>query len=175
MALVNSNEYKPLRNIREFDDNGTRLLYLVARATLTEAQYKDIVDYLGVNGPGFQALCIDGSYFLACDGDPAKVKAEVLVRLAEKTAVEEEVTLTDAEKLALDKGLIEGGTFVIPLASQTDQTVKTAWVQTAVTALIKNGTTAVVTFSTGYGVALTLNDATGTATIVVTEEEEEGA
>lgn len=90
MAIVNSSEFKPLRNVREFDDNGTRILYIVARAELTETEYNNIVTYLGTNGPGFQALAINGDYFLACDGDPTKVKAEVLVRLSEKMPVEEE-------------------------------------------------------------------------------------
>ena len=92
MAIVKSNEFKPLRNVREFDDNGTRLLYIIARATITETEYNNIVTYLGTNGPGYQALSIDGDYFLACDGDPTKVKAEVLARLAEKMPTEEEPT-----------------------------------------------------------------------------------
>ena len=90
MAIVKSNEFKPLRNVREFDDQGTRLLYIIARATITETEYNNIVAYLGTNGPGYQALNINKEYFLACDGDPTKVKAEVLVRLAEKMPTEEE-------------------------------------------------------------------------------------
>ncbi len=87
MAIVKSNEFKPLRNVREFDDNGTRLLYIIARADITDIEYHNIVTHLGTNGPGYQALCINGDYFLACDGDPTKVKAEVLARLAEKTPI----------------------------------------------------------------------------------------
>ena len=78
---------------------------------------------------------------------------------------------TDVEKVAADKALIEAGTYEIPLTSQTTQEAKTAWVQSAVDALIENGTTAVVTYSeSAYAVELTLNEATGTATITVTEE-----
>ena len=74
-------------------------------------------------------------------------------------------------KIAADKVLIEAGTYVIPTANQTDQTAKTAWVQGAVDALIVNGTVATVTFSVDtYSVALKSNEATGTATITVTEE-----
>ena len=82
----------------------------------------------------------------------------------------EEISLTDAQKIAADKVLIEAGTYVIPTANQTDQTAKTAWVQGAVDALIVNGTVATVTFSVDtYSVALKSNEATGTATITVTE------
>lgn len=95
MAIVKSNEFKPLRNVREFDDNGTRLLYIIARATITEIEYNSIVTHLGTNGPGYQALSIDGDYFLACDGDPTKVKAEVLARLEEKMPI---VELPDPEE-----------------------------------------------------------------------------
>ncbi|MGI6751576.1 MAG: S-layer homology domain-containing protein [Anaerovoracaceae bacterium] len=86
---------------------------------------------------------------------------------------EEVAPLTDAQKLAVDKTLIEAGTYEIPLASQTNQTTKTAWVQGAVDALIANGTTAVVSWNSGeskYDVALTNGGATGSATITVTEE-----
>jgi hypothetical protein len=77
---------------------------------------------------------------------------------------------TDAEKLAVDKGLIEVGTYVIPLASQTDQTAKTAWVQDAVDDLTEYGTVAVVTYNNlNYEVALTLNEEEDTAVITVTE------
>lgn len=83
---------------------------------------------------------------------------------------EEEIPLTDAQKIAADKVLIEAGTYVIPTANQTDQTAKTAWVQGAVDALIVNGTVATVTFSVDtYSVALKSNEATGAATITVTE------
>lgn len=83
---------------------------------------------------------------------------------------EEEIPLTDAQKIAADKVLIEAGTYVIPTANQTDQTAKTAWVQGAVDALIVNGTVTTVTFSIDtYSVALKSNEATGMATITVTE------
>lgn len=82
----------------------------------------------------------------------------------------ETVAEADVRLLALDKDLIEDGTFVIPTASQTDQTAKTAWVQAAVDALIVYGTVATVTYSSGYAVGLKKGDATGTATIVVTEQ-----
>ena len=81
--------------------------------------------------------------------------------------------LTDAQKLAADKALIEAGTFEIPTANQTDQATKTAWVQSSVNALIANGTTATVTWNnvtSKYDVALVLNAATDTATITVTEQ-----
>ncbi|USF30686.1 S-layer homology domain-containing protein [Clostridium sp. MD294] len=77
---------------------------------------------------------------------------------------------TDVEKLAADKALIEAGTYEIPVASQTNQETKTAWVQAAVDKLIKYGTTAVVSFADGkYSVALTCGNETGTAAITVTE------
>jgi hypothetical protein len=83
-----------------------------------------------------------------------------------------EEVMSDAAKLAADKGLIEAGSYEIPLASQGDQAAKTAWVQGAVEALIENGTTATVTWNaeeSKYDVALELGTETGSATIVVTE------
>lgn len=78
----------------------------------------------------------------------------------------------EVANLALDKGLIEDGTYVIPLANQDDQTAKTAWVQSAVEALIENDTLAVVSWNSEtskYDVALTNGTATGSADITVTE------
>lgn len=78
----------------------------------------------------------------------------------------------DGADLAEDKDLIEAGTYEIPVANQTDQTTKTAWVQATVNDLIVNGTIATVTWNADtskYDVALLLNTATGSASITVTE------
>ena len=89
---------------------------------------------------------------------------------------EDTVSQEDAEKVAADKALVEAGTYEIPLEHQTDQAKKTAWVQSAVDALLQNGTKAEVTFKDGvYGVVITLGDATENATITVTEEAPEVA
>lgn len=81
----------------------------------------------------------------------------------------------DILAMATDIELIQAGTYEIPLANQTDQAAKTAWVQGAVGALIANGSTATVTWvseTSSYEVALVLNKATGKAIITVTEYEE---
>jgi hypothetical protein len=66
---------------------------------------------------------------------------------------------------------IQGGTYQIPLASQTSQQTKTTWVQNAVNALIPagNGSTATVTYSSGYVVSVAKGSVTKPATITVTE------
>ncbi len=88
------------------------------------------------------------------------------------TVTEASADQTDTEKLAAAKTAIEAGTYEIPVANQTDQDTKTAWVQAEVNKLIPagNGTTAVVSFADGaYSVALTCGNETGTAAITVTE------
>ena len=97
-----------------------------------------------------------------------------------KGTVNGTATITVTEKvdsnvalLAADKALIEVGSYEIPLANQTDQAAKTAWIQAAVNAKIANGTVATVTWNTGtskYNVALVKGAVNGTATITVTEE-----
>jgi hypothetical protein len=54
----------------------------------------------------------------------------------------------DGEKAWLDaNNFIAVGTYVIPIANQTNQEAKTAWVQAAVNAVIKYGSTATVTWN----------------------------
>ncbi|MDR1961845.1 MAG: cell wall-binding repeat-containing protein, partial [Gracilibacteraceae bacterium] len=80
----------------------------------------------------------------------------------------------DQLNLDADKTLLEAGTYVIPLSAQTGQADKTAWVQAAADTLVAHGTTAVVTFSGGaYTATLSNGAATGTASLAVTEEQEQ--
>jgi hypothetical protein len=66
---------------------------------------------------------------------------------------------------------IEGGTYQIPIASQTSWETKTAWVQEAVNARIPlgNGSTATVTYDNGYKVSVNKGSITKPAAITVSE------
>ncbi len=81
-------------------------------------------------------------------------------------AVNPDIALVNAAVTA-----IHNGTYQIPLANQTSQTAKTAWVKAAVNALIPkgNGSTATVAYSSGYAVSVTKGLISKPATITVTE------
>lgn len=81
-----TNNILPIRNYPEYDDNGTRVLYLMPEASLTKTQYDDIVEYIGTEGPGWQVLKIKGSYVIHSDMDATKAKTAVLARLTEVKA-----------------------------------------------------------------------------------------
>ena len=83
------------------------------------------------------------------------------------TGYDPDIAIVDAAVTA-----IEGGTYVIPFASQTSQDTRNAWVQAAANALIPegNGSTAVVTYDGGYVVTVTKGRVTRTAAITVTEQ-----
>lgn len=81
-----TNNVLPIRNYPEFDDNGTRVLYLIPETSITQTEYDDIVKYIGVNGPGWQVLKIKGSYVLHSDQDATVAKTKVLARVAELKA-----------------------------------------------------------------------------------------
>ena len=108
----------------------------------------------------------------------------VTITVGGKTADTDNLTVTAAatneEKLAVDKALIEEGTYEIPVENQTDGETKKAWVKAEAEKLIKEGTkiTNVTIGADGakWTLALT-NDtitadnvqaATGTAEITVT-------
>lgn len=78
--------------------------------------------------------------------------------------------MTDAERVAADIALIEAGIYEIPLVSQTSQTTKTAWVQSAVDGLIVNESVATVAWFAGYSVSVASGEVTDAAVITVTEE-----
>ena len=91
-----------------------------------------------------------------------------VITLTGKAVSDPDTALVEAAVLA-----IEGGTYQIPLASQINQTAKTAWVQAAVNARITagNGSTATVTYGSGYSVSVTKGLITRPAAITVTEEQ----
>jgi hypothetical protein len=78
-----------------------------------------------------------------------------------------DITLVEAAVTA-----IQGGSYQIPYTKRANQAEKTAWVQAAVNALIPagNGSSAVVTYSTGYRVSVTKGSVTQPATITVSEQ-----
>lgn len=83
------------------------------------------------------------------------------------TGYDPDIAIVDAAVTA-----IEGGTYRIPFASQTNQETKNAWVQAAANALIPegNGSAAAVTYDGGYVVTVTKGAVTRTAAITVTEQ-----
>lgn len=81
-----TNNILPIRNYPEKDDNGVRILYLMPEVEITKANYDDIVEYIGTEGPGWQVLKIKGKYLLHSDCDATKAKTAVLARLAEVKA-----------------------------------------------------------------------------------------
>jgi putative cell wall-binding protein len=140
-----------------------------------------VIDYIVKNG-GDEAsmrLAVAGTLnSIVTATDPAlTVNVEVIKAPAENP---------NDRYLQMAKGLIEGGTYEIPVANQVDQNAKTAWVRSEVVSRIALGTTdanvqatdPTVSFVSGqYTVALTNQadtskpEATGSAVITVTEED----
>lgn len=81
-----TNNILPIRNYPEKDDNGTRVAYLIPETSITKQEYEDIVEYIGVNGPGWQVLCMKGKYVLHSDMCPDIAKERILKRLEELKA-----------------------------------------------------------------------------------------
>lgn len=83
------------------------------------------------------------------------------------TGYDPDIAIVDAAVTA-----IEGGTYLIPFASQTSQETKNAWVQAAANALIPegNGSAAVVDYDGGYVVTVTKGQVIRTAAITATEQ-----
>ncbi|NMA74066.1 MAG: S-layer homology domain-containing protein [Bacteroidales bacterium] len=81
----------------------------------------------------------------------------------------------DEELVSVAISAIQGGTYEIPAKNQANQRAKTAWVQSAVNALIPegNGSVATVIYDNGYKVSVTKGQITKSVTINVTMEERE--
>lgn len=77
-----TNNVLPIRNYPEYDDNGTRVLYLIPELSITKDQYDCIVKNIGTDGPGWQVLKVKGSYVLHSDADPATTKSKIKSDLA---------------------------------------------------------------------------------------------
>jgi uncharacterized repeat protein (TIGR02543 family) len=79
----------------------------------------------------------------------------------------------DSDNASVVKALmaIEQGVYHIPLAGQSDEAAKIAWVENKANSLIPDGNeaTATVDFSNGYEVSVTKGSVTKTAKLVVTE------
>lgn len=148
---------------------------------ITKLEYKTAIQstFTALTGEDVTEAGAAGQIVWWINGDAAKTQ-DIYLKYAgeaEETAIKLTISfvpyMSDAAKLAADKDLIEAGSYEIPLANQITQEAKTAWVQGAVDALIANGTTAVVSWNADdskYDVALSLNEASGSATITVTEE-----
>lgn len=80
------NNVMPIRNYPEKDDNGVRVLYLLPEASITQANYNDIVEFIGTEGPGWQVLKIKGKYVIHSDHDAEATKTAVLKRVEELKA-----------------------------------------------------------------------------------------
>lgn len=78
-----TNNVLPIRNYPEYDDNGTRILYLLPEASITSGNYDDIVEYIGTEGPGWQVLKVKGKYVIHSDHDAEATKTAVLKRVEE--------------------------------------------------------------------------------------------
>ncbi|WP_139905308.1 endo-1,4-beta-xylanase [Clostridium thermarum] len=91
---------------------------------------------------------------------------ELLVHWKDKS-IDPDVNLVN---LAVEA--IMAGTYIIPKESQTSQDAKTAWVQSAVNALIpsSNGSTATVNYNNGYVVTVSKGSVRKPITITVEEE-----
>lgn len=66
------------------DDDMNTELYLIPVQEITEEQYNQFVEYLGVTGPGRQFLAKDGKFFLKSDEEKAEALARAKADLVDK-------------------------------------------------------------------------------------------
>jgi hypothetical protein len=148
-------------------DNATnKAVTWTVKASGTTAPNASITDgnILSVSGPGAVVVTVT-----VMDGT-------TMTGAAAGTSYTKDFTINfiDPDNAFVDAAVsaIESGTYKIPLANQSNQSAKTAWVQAAVTALIPsgNGSTATVTYNNGYLVSVSKGDVTKSAAITVTRE-----
>jgi len=77
-------ENKVTRYADYLDDNMNTELYLIPEQEITEEQYAQFVEYLGVTGPGRQFIEKDGKFYLKSDEDPEAALARAQADLVDK-------------------------------------------------------------------------------------------